>query len=130
MPEGWADFDVAFSHEVLYLIDDLPGHADAVAAALAPGAAYYATLGVHADSALTAAWHASAVDELGMPPLRSVDEVTGVFAAAGFDVAVARLDLGFVPIDAHRDGSDGRDLAAWLAYYHEDKYLLRFRRRA
>lgn len=128
VPDGWTDFDVAFSHEVLYLIDDLAAHATAVAGALAPGASYFATLGVHADSPLTAAWHASAAAELGMPPLRHVDDVADAFEGAGFTVAVARLRLGFVPIDAHRDGSDARDLADWLAYYHEDKHLFRFAR--
>src|SRR5579875_3689430 len=27
VPDGWGDFDVAFSHEVLYLLDDLSAHA-------------------------------------------------------------------------------------------------------
>lgn len=128
VPGEWGDFDVAFSHEVIYLIDDLAAHAADVHRALSPGASYYATLGVHADSALTAAWHASAVDELAMPPIRHVDEVAQTFAGAGFDVAVARLKLDFVPVDAHRDDPGRHDLAAWLAYYHEDKYLIRFTR--
>ncbi len=128
VPDGWGPFDIAFSHEVIYLIHDLAGHAADVHRALAPGASYYASLGVHADSALTAAWHASAKDELGMPPIRHVDEVARTFVDAGFDVAVARLKLDFVPVEAHRDDLDAHDLAAWLAYYHEDKYLIRFTR--
>lgn len=128
VPEGWGRFDVAFSHEVLYLVDDLAAHAAAVSGVLEPGGSYYATLGVHADSPLTAAWHATAVDELHLPPLRHVGEVAEVFAEAGFAVSAARLRLGFVPVDAHRDTSDARDLADWLAYYHEDKHLFRFTR--
>src|SRR5271168_2151860 len=27
VPDGWGDFDLAFSHEVLYLLDDLAAHA-------------------------------------------------------------------------------------------------------
>lgn len=128
VPEGWTGFDVAFSHEVLYLIHDLGRHAASIHEALAPGASYYASLGVHADSPLTAAWHASAKDELGMPPIRHVDEVAQIFVEAGFDVAVARLRLDFVPVDAHREDPDAHDLAAWLDYYHEDKFLIRFTR--
>jgi SAM-dependent methyltransferase len=29
VPVGWGDFDAAFSHEVLYLLHDLPAHARA-----------------------------------------------------------------------------------------------------
>lgn len=128
VPEGWGDFEVAFSHEVLYLIADLADHAGAVYDALVPGASYYASLGVHAESALTSAWHATAAEEMALPPLRKVDEVADTFAAAGFSVAVARLKLDFVPVEAHRHDPDAADLAEWLAYYHEDKYLFRFTR--
>src|SRR5689334_20994593 len=48
VPDGWTGFDAAFSHEVLYLLHDLPAHATAVFAALAPGAPYFAVMGVHA----------------------------------------------------------------------------------
>ena len=37
VPPRWGDFDVAFSHEVLYLLHDLPSHASGVFAALNPG---------------------------------------------------------------------------------------------
>src|SRR5579859_7074033 len=37
VPEGWSGFDVAFSHEVLYVLHDLPSHASALFEALAPG---------------------------------------------------------------------------------------------
>src|SRR6185437_12179670 len=48
VPAGWDGFEVAFSHEVLYVIHDLAAHAAAIHAALAPGAPYYAVMGVHA----------------------------------------------------------------------------------
>jgi SAM-dependent methyltransferase len=38
VPTGCSGFDVAFSHEVLYLIHDLDAHARAIFAALSPGA--------------------------------------------------------------------------------------------
>jgi len=37
VPEGWSDFDVAFSHEVLYLLEDLTAHAASLFDAMRPG---------------------------------------------------------------------------------------------
>jgi SAM-dependent methyltransferase len=55
VPTGWAEFDAAFSHEVLYLLQDLPCHAAAMFAALQPGAPYFSVMGVHAGSRLMSA---------------------------------------------------------------------------
>jgi SAM-dependent methyltransferase len=67
VPAGWAEFDAAFSHEVLYLLHDLASHAAATFAALEPGAPYFAVMGVHAGSGLMSAWHGSVAGELGLP---------------------------------------------------------------
>ena len=129
VPARWAEFDAAFSHEVLYLLDDLASHAAATLAALAPGAPYFAVMGVHAASRLMAAWHASVASELALPKLYDLDEVVEVFAGAGFDVAVAQLRVRFVPVSAHRGGHEHRrDLMDWLDYYARDKVLFRFTR--
>jgi SAM-dependent methyltransferase len=131
VPAEWTDFDVAFSHEVLYLLDDVGAHATAIYAALKPGAPYFAVMGVHAQSALMSAWHAASADALGLPKLYHLDEVVGVFEGAGFEAAVARLRLGFVPVSAHRTGREDRgDLIEWLDYYEHDKVLFRFVRPA
>ena len=97
VPDGWGSFDVAFSHEVLYLLHDLAAHADTIFDSLAPGGAYYAVMGVHTGSPLMVDWHRANVEALHLPKLYDVDEVAGVFAAAGFEVAAARLAIGFVP---------------------------------
>jgi SAM-dependent methyltransferase len=129
VPREWGDFDVAFSHEVLYLLQDLPTHAATVFGALTPGGSYFAVMGVHAQSPLMSAWHAEHAAELGLPRLYGPDEVVGVFDDMGFSVSVANLKLGFVPVSAHRHGHDHRgDLNAWLDYYTRDKVLLRFTR--
>jgi SAM-dependent methyltransferase len=127
VPAGWAGFDAAFSHEVLYLVRDLPRHAQALYAALAPGASYYAVMGAHSRSRLMRESHAANATELDLPPLYDVDDVIGVFADAGFVAAVANLAFRFVPADAH--GAAGR-LVDWLEYYRNDKLLLRFTRPA
>lgn len=72
VPSGCSGFDVAFSHEVLHLVTDLPTHARAIHAALAPGGIYYAVTGVHAESRPMREWHAANVEALQLPPLLRV----------------------------------------------------------
>ena len=129
VPDGWAAFGAAFSHEVLYLIHDMADHAAAVFDALAPGAPYFAVMGMHAGSTLMSAWHDENAAELGLPPIYRLEDVSDVFEAAGFDVSVARLKLGFVPVSAHRGGHEHRrNLLDWLDYYGRDKVMFRFSR--
>lgn len=131
VPQGWAGFDAAFSHEVLYLISDMEEHAAAVFEALSPGAPYFAVMGMHSASALMRAWHDENKAELDLPPMYDLDGVASTFERSGFDVSVARLKLGFVPVTAHRAGHSHReDLLEWLDYYHRDKVLFRFARPA
>jgi SAM-dependent methyltransferase len=120
---GWGLFDVAFSHEVLYLISDLRAHAESVYRALVPGGSYYAVMGVHAASPLMVEWHRDHAVELRVPPLHDIDEVVASFAAAGFAVAASRLNLDFVPLSVHPSR-----VLEWLDYYHEKKLLFRFAR--
>jgi SAM-dependent methyltransferase len=127
VPAGWGGFEVAFSHEVLYLIEDLPAHAAAVFAALVPGGVYYPVTGVHADSPMMAQWHAANVRELRLPDLYDIDAVIAVFRAVGFDAAASRLAMRFVPAAGHGHDNPPR-LSAWLEYYYEQKLLLRFSR--
>ncbi len=127
VPTGWGDFDVAFSHEVLYLLHDLPAHAAAIFGALAPGGVYYAVMGVHTRSPMMAAWHAANVDEFRLPPLYDIDDVVATFRAAGFEASAARLALRFVPAAGHGH-HEGGQLFDWLNYYYDQKLLLRFGR--
>ena len=129
VPAGWAEFDAAFSHEVLYLLHDLASHAAAMFDALAPGAPYFAAMGVHAGSRMMSAWHESVAGELALPRLYDLDEVVEVFDGAGFEVSVARLEMRFVPVSSGRGGHEHRrGLVDWLDYYARDKVLFRFTR--
>ena len=130
VPAGWAGFDAAFSHEVLYVLHDLAAHAAAIFAALAAGAPYFAAMGVHAGSPMMSAWHGSVAGDLGLPRLYDLEEVVDVFDAACFDVSIARLQMRFVPATGARGGHDHRrGLLEWLDYYSRDKVLFRFTRR-
>jgi SAM-dependent methyltransferase len=130
VPDDWSHFDVAFSHEVLYVLHDLASHAAAVFAALAAGGSYFATMGVHADSSLMVAWHREKATELDLPGPYRLDDVADIFEVAGFEVAVGRLPMRFVPVHAHR-GDSHRDtpLSSWLDYYYRDKVMFRFTKR-
>ncbi len=129
VPEGWGNFDAAFSHEVLYLLEDLPVHAAGLFGALRPGGSYFAVIGVHAESPMMSAWHAESAVELHLPRLYQLDEVARNFEDAGFSVSVANLKIGFVPTSADRHGHEHRrDLLAWLNYYSREKVMLRFTR--
>jgi SAM-dependent methyltransferase len=123
VPDGWAGFDAVFSHEVLYLLHDLGAHAAAIHRALAPGAPYYAVMGVHAGSPGVAQWHAENVEKLDLPALYTLDEVISEFTRAGFEAAASRLKIGFVPLSDH-----ARSFPAGLEYFYEHKIMLRFTR--
>jgi SAM-dependent methyltransferase len=127
LPVAWSGFDLAFSHEVLFLIEDLPAHARAMFAALNPGGAYFATIGVHADSPLMVAWHRDNAARLGMPPIYDIATVVSDFEAAGFDAALGRLPFRFIPSAGHLHHEHGR-LLDWVDYYENSKLILRLRR--
>jgi SAM-dependent methyltransferase len=123
VPAGWDGFDVAFSHEVLYLIHDLTAHATPIYEALVPGGVYYAVMGVHANAPTMADWHAHNADRLHLPALYVLDDVIASFAAVGFQTAVARLKMGFIPAS-----SRAATFPASLEYFYDHKVMLRFMR--
>lgn len=127
VPGTWSGLDVAFSHEVLYLLHDLASHAAAIHRCLHPGGVYFAVMGVHAGSPLMAEWHAANGADLQLPPLYSVDDVVATFQRVGFEASVARLAFRFIPAATHGHHHGGR-LLDWLAYYQDQKLLLRFAR--
>jgi hypothetical protein len=127
VPPDWRELDVAFSHEVLYLIEDLGAHAREIFAALQLGGIYYAVLGVHAASQMMVQWHSDNARRLGLPRLRDLDDVVAAFVSAGFQASAARLAIDFIP--AADQGHHGQGaLLDWLDYYYDHKPLLRFRR--
>jgi SAM-dependent methyltransferase len=127
VPEAWSDMDVAFSHEVLYLLPDMSSHAATMHRSLRPGGVYFAVMGVHSGSPLMVQWHAAHRQELRLPELYDIDEVIAIFRGAGFETSVARLVIGFVPVSGGDHDHQGR-LLDWLAYYQDQKLLLRFAR--
>jgi len=119
-------FDFAFSHEVLYLLQDLSAHANDMKAALRPGGAYVAAMGCHTDSATWTHWR-KLISETSSIPIydHSLEEVAKIFSAAGFTVGVRPLALdAFMPVTV---GSPYfPKITDQLRYYNTDKVLFRF----
>jgi SAM-dependent methyltransferase len=123
LPEGWGDFDIAFSHEVLYLLHDLQAHAADLRHALRPGGIYYAVMGTHDRNPLAPGWHRKASRTMPMPPIYSLDDVASAFTDAGFVTQLSRLRWGFIPTAGHV-GDEG--LHIWMEHYHRHKLMFRF----
>jgi SAM-dependent methyltransferase len=121
-PEGWDGFDAAFSHEVLFLVHDLEAHARDVLQGLRAGGVYYAVMGTHDRNPALASWHASVAEQLGLPPIYSLEDVLGAFTAAGFEPHLGRLRVPFVPGWALA----GKDLDQTLDYYDRHKMMFKF----
>jgi len=119
-------FDFAFSHEVLYLLQDLSAHANDMKAALRPGGAYVAAMGCHTDSATWTHWR-KLISETSSIPIydHSLEDVAKIFSAAGFTVGVRPLALdAFMPVTV---GSPYfPKITDQLRYYNTDKVLFRF----
>ena len=119
-------FDLAFSHEVVYLLPDLAAHAEDMKAAIRPGGAYIAAIGCHMDSASWPRWR-KVIAETSSIPLydHSLEDVARAFSDAGFNVSVRPLDLdAFMPVTV---GSPYfPKITDQLRYYSDDKVLFRF----
>ena len=119
-------FDYAFSHEVLYLLENLGAHAADMKAALRPGGAYVAAMGCHTDSSVWPRWRKLIADSSSIPIFdHSLEAVAKAFSEAGFTVAVRPLDLdAFMPVTV---GSVYfPKVVDQLRYYSQDKVLFRF----
>jgi SAM-dependent methyltransferase len=119
-------FDMAFSHEVLYLLDDLKVHAELIGKSLKPGGVYYAAIGCHTENPDWDRW-AKMISEYSNIPVQnySLNDYADAFFDAGFRVSARsyRFD-GFVPLKKNNDYFPlVRDS---LDYHDRHKVLFRF----
>lgn len=94
-------FDLAFSHEVIYLIEDIRDHALQVASVLKQGGHYDAVTCCHSDSPLWKTWRPMIAEFSNVPvPNHSVEDFADAFRSAGFEVSISRfLANAFIPVE-------------------------------
>lgn len=119
-------FDLAFSHEVIYLLPDIAAHARDIKTALRPGGAYVAAMGCHTDSSLWPRWRTLIAESSSIPIYdHSLEEVSKAFTETGFSVSVRPLAL-----DAFMAFTIGSayfpKVVDQLRYYSSDKVVFRF----
>ncbi|OWO95945.1 SAM-dependent methyltransferase [Rhizobium esperanzae] len=127
--EGWSDeFDLAVSHEVIYLVPDIDTHAADIRQALKPGGVYYAVTGCHTDNPLWPRWRELVANRTNtVVQDRSITDYGLAFEKAGFDVSARKLEYeGFIPFVA--DGWTP-DFADALDYYTQTKIVFRLVKR-
>lgn len=123
--KGWdGHFDIAFSHEVIYLIENIAQHADDMLRVLKPGGVYYAVTGCHTDNPLWPQWRERVAEHTHtVVHERSLADYARIFSTAGFLVAARRLGFsGFVPYEP-----DGwmPNITAAIDYYCNTKTVFR-----
>lgn len=119
-------FDLAFSHEVIYLLPDVAAHARDTKTALRPGGAYVAAMGCHTDSSLWPRWRALIAESSSIPIYdHSLEEVSKAFTETGFSVSVRPLALdAFMPFTI--GSAYFPKVVDQLRYYSSDKVVFRF----
>ena len=128
VPDAWSGLDVAFSHEMLYLLSDLTAarsrHPPAPCApAACTSRSWVCTPAARRWSSGTPPNH----EELGCHRSTTSTTSSPPSRRAGFDASASRLAIRFVPTKGHGHQHEGRLLDA-LAYYYDQKLMLRFAR--
>lgn len=122
-----SSFDIAFSHEVIYLLPDLAAHARRMYDLLRPGGVYYAATGCHTENPLWPQWRKLIQGYSNIPvPDYSINDYVSAFAERGFSVSAKPFaPRGFVTMD-EGDSDYYPSLADKIRYYHQHKMLFRF----
>jgi len=96
-----SSFDIVFSQEVIYTIEDLKKHAQEIFDILKPDAYYFATMGSHIQNPLWSKRRKIIRDEFQAGICNynaydySLDEVAEIFSSVGFEVGLKRLPLKY-----------------------------------
>ena len=122
---GWdEEFDLAISHEVIYLIPDIAAHAADIFRSLKTGGVYYAITGCHTDNPLWPKWRTLVAERTNtVVQDRSITDYAKVFQASGFTVSARKLEFnGFLP---YSESAWTPDFADALDYYTQTKIVYR-----
>lgn len=119
--------ELAFSHEVLYLLADLRHHAEQINAVLKPGGIYYAALGCHTGNPFYARWKPKIAkfNKITMPQDHSLNDVADSFAALGYEISVRPFSVdSFIRWDREWFQS----IEEQISYYSNFKMLFRLQK--
>ena len=98
----WEDaFDLAFSHEALYLLPDLDQHAATMARLLRQGGVYYAVTGCHVDNPLWPHWR-DFIPKITSVPVsnHAIEDYAAAFRRQGLAVTARKLRFdGFIAVE-------------------------------
>lgn len=121
-----AQFDLAISSAVIYLIADLYDHAHQIRHALKSNGVYYASYTDYQHNPSLRHMRAE-IDRFGTVKmqLHSLDEIATAFQEAGFAVSLRRmLPSGYVPL--HLPERFFQQVADRMQYEYEQAYVFRF----
>lgn len=98
-------FDMAFSHEVVYLLPDLKAHAAEIGNVLKKGGVYYLAIGEYAENPLWERWKKTVAEFSPVAPQTySLQDIAKAFQDEGFSISIRRMVCdGFLPYDASDD---------------------------
>jgi len=123
------EFDLAFSQEVFWMIEDLPTLAKTVFRVLKEKGEFYATMGCHIENPI---WphRRRLLKEQGFNVFDySLDEVVSVFYDAGFEVGVKRLPVDYFNIVHPKYTRErAQSVSKLVETTYEHKMLFYFRR--
>lgn len=116
--------DLAFSHEVVYLLPDLAEHAALMAGILRYGGSYDIAIGCHTQNPLWAHWRRMIADTTHLPVFDySLDDYAQALWRAGFDVSMKPFAyegfVGMKPSNAYFPS-----VTDSLRYHTQDKVLI------
>jgi SAM-dependent methyltransferase len=123
----WSNtFDLAFSHEVIWLLNDLDGHVAQMKGVLKPGGVYYAATGCHEGNPLWPFWKGKIASSQAIPnlPSYSLRSYAAAFRRAGLTVSLRALRVdAFLPLPADDEWFPGPEDR--LEHFYSHYYLFR-----
>jgi SAM-dependent methyltransferase len=121
-------FDIAFSHEAMYLLADLREHAKLIKSCLKDNGVYYAAIGCHTDNPLWPNWRKLISGHSSVPVQNySLDDFANAFFKEGFSVSVRPFAMdGFVALKQYNEYFP--TIKDSIDYHTQHKVLFRFQK--
>ena len=122
-------FDIAYSHEVLYLLPNLNEHAQQIKSCLKDDGVYYAVIGCHIDNPLWPQWHKIISDYSNVPVQNySLDDYAQAFFKEGVSVSALPFSMDdFIELKPRNEYFP--TVMDSLDYYTRHKIFFRFQKK-